>query len=95
MSIAFQRNNQNATKTNRMIRIYLDTCAYVKTYITERGSSVVERLIDLAVYNKRKIKIFMSYWVINEMTSVIDRIYIHKEKIKNSQRAQEIKDNMK
>jgi predicted nucleic acid-binding protein len=54
-----------------MSRIYFDTSAYVKVYKRERGSSRAKTLIDLTSQNK-KLKIIMSYWVINESIAVVD-----------------------
>jgi predicted nucleic acid-binding protein len=58
-------------------RIYVDTSAYVKTYLKEPGSDNVEAIFNLA-RQSTKIRIYMSYWVINEAIAVIYRRYNHK-----------------
>jgi predicted nucleic acid-binding protein len=55
-----------------MIRVYLDSSAYVKAFQREKGSSLVKRLFETAE-KTNSVKIFLSYWVINESVSVIDR----------------------
>jgi predicted nucleic acid-binding protein len=67
-----------------MNRIYLDTSAYVKVYKRERGSRHAKEIIDLAKQDK-KIRIYMSFWVINESISVVDQAYKKKHQISEKQ----------
>src|SRR6478672_1391466 len=55
-----------------MERIYLDSSVYVKLFKEEEGSDVAKKLISLAE-TSNKIKIFLSYWVINESIAAIDK----------------------
>ena len=53
-------------------KIYLDTSAYLKAHLDERGSDNVNSILDLTTQGSRT-KIYMSYWVIAEAIAVIDR----------------------
>lgn len=53
-----------------MKKLYLDTSAFIKIFVEEEASDVVERLVTLA--GDKKLKIALSDWVINESISVID-----------------------
>ncbi len=53
-----------------MKKLYLDTSAFIKIFVEEEASNVVERLVTLS--RDKKVKIALSDWVINESISVID-----------------------
>jgi predicted nucleic acid-binding protein len=68
-----------------MIYVYLDSSAYVKAFKREKGSSLVKRLFETAE-KTNSIKIFLSYWVINESISVIDKTQHQRKKITNERK---------
>jgi predicted nucleic acid-binding protein len=55
-----------------MIRVYLYSSAYVKAFKREKGSSLVKSLLAIAE-KTNGVKLFLSYWVINESVAAIDR----------------------
>ncbi len=63
-----------------MMKIYVDSSAYVKFFKSEVGSSVVKKIIDLA--EKDKITICISMWTINESIAAIDKKHYQKHLIK-------------
>jgi predicted nucleic acid-binding protein len=67
-----------------MHRIYLDSSAYVKIFKREMGSKLAKQLVSLAENNR--IRIFLSYWVINETIAAIDKTHIQRGEIKNTRK---------
>lgn len=63
-----------------MIHVYLDSSAYVKAFKRERGSSFVKKLLETAEKSSH-VKLFLSYWTINESISVIDKTQHQRDKI--------------
>jgi predicted nucleic acid-binding protein len=55
-------------------RIYFDASVYVKHFKDEDGSESVNRIIRIAQKNKQ-LKIFMSFWTINESITAIDKYF--------------------
>lgn len=68
-----------------MHQIYLDSSAYVKIFKRERGSKLAKQLILLAESNDR-IRIFLSYWVINETIAAIDKTQNRRGKIRDTRK---------
>jgi predicted nucleic acid-binding protein len=66
-------------------RIYFDTSVYVKHFKDEVGSDSVERIIQIAKKNKQ-LKIFMSFWTINESVTAIDTNYYQKNLVSSEKR---------
>ena len=50
----------------------VNSSAYIKAFKREKGSSLVKSLLEIAE-RTNDIKLFLSYWVINESISVIDK----------------------
>lgn len=66
-------------------RIYFDTSVYVKHFKEEDGSENVNRIIRIAEKNTQ-LKIFMSFWTINESITAIDKDYYKKKWISSVER---------
>ena len=54
-----------------MVRIYLDSSAYIKEFSSEKGSEAVEKIFE--IYSRGKIDIATSQWTIGESIAAIDR----------------------
>jgi predicted nucleic acid-binding protein len=68
-----------------MTKIYFDTSVYVKHFKDEDGSDSVERIIQIAEKNNL-LKIFMSFWTINESVTAIDKNYYQKKLVSSEER---------
>jgi predicted nucleic acid-binding protein len=66
-------------------RVYLDTSVYLKYFKQEEGSDTVKRVIRIAEKNN-SLKIFMSFWTINECITAIDKNFYQKKLVTNEQR---------
>lgn len=60
--------------------IYFDTSVYVKVFKREKGTKFARQLISLAE-NTNQVKIFLSYWVINQSIGIIDRTQNQRHKM--------------
>jgi predicted nucleic acid-binding protein len=67
------------------IRIYLDTSVYLKYFKEEEGSDTVNRVIRIAKKSV-SVRIFMSFWTINECVTAIDKNFYQKKLVTNEQR---------
>jgi predicted nucleic acid-binding protein len=66
-------------------RIYFDTSVYIKHFKDEEGSDAVNRIIQIAEKNKL-LKIFMSFWTINESVTAIDKNFYQKKLVSSEER---------
>lgn len=58
-------------------RLYFDTSALIKEFISELGSDLIDKVVAAA--REQRIQIVSSIWSINETLSVIDRLSRQKD----------------
>jgi predicted nucleic acid-binding protein len=70
-------------------RIYFDTSVYVKQFKYEDGSDNVKTIIQIAEKN-RLLRVFISFWTINESVNAIDKKNYYQKSLVSSEERDKI-----